>query len=352
MKNINLLKWSVLSFASVGILSAEAQITSPPQPERNRIGASFRAAFNANVNFLGVGAFAPVAPTRLTPDGAPFNYDNGYVLTDDTGNVMGVTRYWGYDSATQKTVDGTILMHSTSSAGISTRGTEDDPRLGFELTYSRELGRGKHLRWGVESAFNYMNVCVQDSRPLSIAATRVTTPYQLPPLEGGGFVDPPTPYYHGTALTPGLHNDVITAMSNPSSTDPAFAATMTGARNFDADVLGFRLGPYLELPLGERWLLAFSGGLALAQVNSDFSFNEAVALPNVPPVSGAGSHDDLLVGWYVAGNVNFQLTKAWGLFGGVQFQDVGKYSHTVNGRTAVLDLSATIFIVAGASFSF
>jgi len=361
MKKTTLLKWSVLSVASVGMFSAEAQITSPavsldaPVPQsRNRVGASFRGGFNAKVNFQGVGAFKPVAPTRKTPAGADFNYDDGYVLTDSSGNAGGFTRYWGYDDASQYVpANGQIIMHSSSSAGISTGASADEPLPGFELTFNRELGRSGMLRWGLEGAFNFLNVSVHDSRPLTIGYPRTSTPYQLP-MDEGGFVTPPTaPFYHGPDFNPpgGQGNPVINFAPLPSATATAFA-TMTGARNFDANVFGFRLGPSLELSLAERWSLAFSGGLALAVVESDFSFNEAVALPNVPPVSGAGSKNDLLVGWYVAGNVNFQMTKAWGLFSGVQFQDLGKYSHTVNGRTAELDLGATVFFVVGASFSF
>jgi hypothetical protein len=127
---------------------------------------------------------------------------------------------------------------------------------------------------------------------------------------------------------------------------------VTGTRDFDADVFGLRVGPYLEFPLSQQWLLSLSGGLALALVNSDFSFTETIALPNHPPVSAASSHNDLLIGGFVAGNVSYRVSKDWAIFGGVQFQHVGEYSHTLNGRTAVLDLTATVFVVVGASFSF
>jgi hypothetical protein len=129
-------------------------------------------------------------------------------------------------------------------------------------------------------------------------------------------------------------------------------AAVTGKRSFDADLFGFRVGPYLEVPLGEDLMLTLSGGLALACVNSDFSFNETVAFPGVVPVAGSGSHNDLQVGGYAAGNVAYKFNAAWGVFGGVQFQDVGKYSHQESGRKAVLDLSQTLFVVFGASYAF
>ncbi len=75
-------------------------------------------------------------------------------------------------------------------------------------------------------------------------------------------------------------------------------------------------------------------------------------MPNVPSVSGSGSHNDMLVGGYVASSVSYKLNKNWDAFGGVQFQKVGKYSQSINGRTAVLNLDKAIFVVVGATYSF
>lgn len=352
MKPAHLLQRTLSLVVLIGSLSdAPAQLELPQAESRNRFGASFRMAFNVTVDFENVGAFASPAGMRSTPDGAPFNYDDGYVLTDSSGNLLGYTRYWGYDSASQVPGDGTLVMHTTSSAGSSVSVPDENPNLGFELTYNRELGRNKNVRWGLESAFNYMIVAVQDSRPLTIGASRVSTPYQLPALEGGGFVSPPpAPYYHGADLSP-EGNPVINATPLPSSTANTLVA-MTGTRDFDADIFGFRLGPYLELSLGEKTTLSLSGGLALALVDSEFSYNETIAQPNVSPASGSGSYHELMVGGYVAGNVSYKLAKAWDVFSGVQFQKVGQYSQTENGETAVLKLDQSIFVVVGASYSF
>lgn len=352
MKPTSLLKRAWLPAALVGTLSAAPVTLDPPKEEsRNHFGANFRLGFNATVDFKNIGAFGSPAGARRTPDGAPFNYDDGYVLTDSSGNLLGFTRYWGYDNASQIPGNGTVVMHTTSSTGASASAPTDDPNLGFELTYQRELGRNQNLRWGLESAFNYLNASAHDSRALSLGASRVSTPYQLPTLPGGGFVSPPpAPYYHGADLSTN-GNPVLFATPLASSTANTFA-TMTGTRDFEADVFGFRLGPYLELPLGQKWRLTFSGGLALAFVNSDFRFTESVALPNVPTVSGSGSHNDVLIGGYVSGGVSYKLNPAWDVSCGVQFQKVGNYSHTINGRTATLNLDQAIFVVIGASYSF
>lgn len=360
MKHTSLFNQSILPITLIGALSASAEswfLQPPPGESPNRFGASFRMAFNVNVDFKNVGAFMPLGVTRLTPDGAPFNYDDGYVLTDSSGNLMGFTRYWGYDydannnpALNQLPGNGTIVMHRNSSAGVTARGGVDDPEPGAELTYSRVLGGNDNWRWGIEGAANYMNVGVRDSRSLSTSVARQGDAFPLPPLPGGGFVIPTSaPYYHGAGTT--SENPAIGATSTPAGTTTMMAA-VSGARKFDADIFGFRLGPFLEVPLGENFLLTLNAGLSLAHVNSDFKFNETVAFPGVVPVAGSGSHNDLLVGGYVAGNVAYKFNEAWSAFGGVQYQDVGKYSHKESARKAVLDLSQTLFVVIGASYSF
>ncbi len=58
------------------------------------------------------------------------------------------------------------------------------------------------------------------------------------------------------------------------------------------------------------------------------------------------------IGGYVTGNIYYALNPDWELFGGVQFQSVGKYTHALNGPVAELDLSETLFVTLGASWSF
>ena len=176
--------------------SASAFKLDPPKEESlNRFGISFGLSFNATVSFKHSGAFTPPGASRLTPDGASFNYDDGYVLTDSSTNAFGFTRYWGYDSSSQLPGDGTILMHRSSSTGTTAKSGEDDPNLGFELTYNREFGRNEKLRWGLEAAFGYMNVSVNDSHPIPFSVSRLTDAYPL------ASVPLPAPYYHGANLS-------------------------------------------------------------------------------------------------------------------------------------------------------
>lgn len=72
------------------------------------------------------------------------------------------------------------------------------------------------------------------------------------------------------------------------------------------------------------------------------------------PYSGSGHGDDLGILWggYARGAVVYQLNDHWGVEADAQFQDIGTYSHNFAGRTAALDLSQSVFLQVGVSYSF
>ena len=60
----------------------------------------------------------------------------------------------------------------------------------------------------------------------------------------------------------------------------------------------------------------------------------------------------MLWGYYISLNASCQINDRWGIEAGVQFQDLGTYSHNFSGRIAELDFSNSLFIQAGISYSF
>jgi hypothetical protein len=68
--------------------------------------------------------------------------------------------------------------------------------------------------------------------------------------------------------------------------------------------------------------------------------------------AGSGSHSGWLPGGYVAGNISVALSDSWALVAGAQFEDVGHYTQNLNGKQATLDLSKSIFVTVGLSYSF
>ena len=330
----------------------------PPLPTTtNRWAMDFRMAFNVTASFqTKFGPSTPIAPPGVS--GVDRNYDDGYNRVDDIGGG-GYTHYWGYDDASQyDAANHTLTMHSASGTAGSEQGSEA-LQFGVELTYNRELGRRGKYRWGVETAINYMNVSIHDDQAAPVRGTLLTDTYQLPPSVNGGYVIPPPAPYHGTYEAPPSGSPTIYDTPSNRATS-ALNATSSGHRDFDADVIGWRLGPYLEFPVATNFSVSLSGGFSLVGVVCDYRFRETVTYNNPGstldglqvPFRGSGSHAGLLAGGYVGGGISVVLEKGWSAFGGAQFQYAGSYTHREGVGSAKLDLGKSIFVSLGATYSF
>jgi hypothetical protein len=322
----------------------------PPVESLNRFGLSYRMGFNIETKFKNFGSFSKPFP-RVNLDHDPYNYDNGYVYPDAGTPNSGLTHYWGYQGFTyggssQLPGNETILMQRASSTGINSGDRDEGALPGVELTYNRELGRNQSFRWGLEAAFNYLNLSVKDDQTLQGGARLLTDAY---PLLVPEYLLPPAGY-QGRASGPA----VVIGASPQSRSETSIPETVGGSRQFDADIFGFRLGPYLEIPLSKTFSVALSGGLSLAEINSDFRFTETIQVGalTLPSTRGSGSHSDWLAGGYVEGTVSCAVTKSAALVAGVQFQDLGRYSQVVSGKEAALNLNESLFVTLGLTYSF
>ena len=347
MKNYSL----NLAVLAAGLLASTAVAADQSDTNRlNRFGFSARVGFGVTAKFKSLGRLS-LAPPRTMPNGDAFNYDDGYVLTDVSGNSGDQTWYWGYDGSDQISGD-TILMHrSTVLPNLnSAQGRSDDvPNLGGELTYNRELATFGRWRFGLEAAVNFMTFGLDDRRPLMGNVSRLTdtypfTPGTTPPIA------PPT--YQGSYDGPEF---VIGA--TPTSSTTLFVpngATITGQRKYDADIWGFRLGPYAQIALCTNVDLTLSAGLAAGLVCDSASWNETINITGGGTATsiGRGSDTGLLLGGYASAKATWHLSERWSLDGGVQFQSLGVYNHSLGGRKVELDLSKSIFIVVGLGYSF
>lgn len=317
----------------------------------NRIGLNYRMGLNISVDFRKLGGLALSDPGPATGGAFNRNYDNGYNRVDSSTNAGGVTWNWGYEHS--QSVQGTNLVLNSYStpANATSKNREDDPQHGLELTYSRELLRGKWWHFGAEAGLGYSPISIADHHTLKNTAYRTNDSFSL-----NGTI-PPTPPYHGTFGGPG---DLIS--SDPTRTTDVLArgATITGERDIDADVFVLRLGPYFEVPLYKRFSLILNGGLTLAYSHTKFSFNETVTISD--PINdinlvssrrtGSGSHDDFLVGGYGGAALAYQLTRQVGLMAGAQYQAAGSTINRENSRESLLDLSQSIIVTFGVTYSF
>jgi len=332
----------------------------------NRLKAGYRMGYQMSVKFKALGGFpAQSDPGPATGTRQDHTYDDGYVMRDTRQVDDHYTWDWGFKSPSQVqpgqgTPYGSLLLHSSSSPATAISREDNDPRHGFEISYARQIGQLRKWRWGLEGAFNYTDLTVRDNRTLNYTQTRTTdtyaldglNPYQPPPAP------PNTPYMGspGGGYPGGGGPLIIDEPASRTVEQLPGGTAIAGERTLKASVKGLRFGPYLEAPLGKRWALSLSGGLALAAVDTDFKFNESVTIADVPGTTvshvGLTSHSDWMVGWYAAGTASYALSDSLDLFASVQYQDVGLYKQSANLKQAELDLSGNIFLSLGVSFSF
>jgi hypothetical protein len=327
---------------------AGLKLESEPKPLKNRFGLSYRPGFNISASFKGLGAF-PAQTNPGPPTGAADRfYDDGYVRPD-SGSSPGLTWFWGYENNSQVPGNDTIQYHSSSSQGTGASNDKDgDPQHGIELSYERYLGKvGKRANWGLGAAFSYNNVTIEDDRPAVSAVRQSTDTYAL-----GGVIPPEAPYA-GSFAGPG---PLISDSPNRTFTTIPGGARVTGEREFNADMFGVRLGPYIEVPLDRknRFNVSFSGGLALAVVSGEFSYRESTTIPGTGTVqsSGSGTDSEFLAGGYFGGTFSYAFNRSWNVFAGASYQYLPGYSQKVDGREVELDFSKSVFVNIGFGFSF
>jgi hypothetical protein len=322
----------------------------------NRVTASLRFGLNITGKFKGIGAGfnpSPAAHPPTTPDGNPYNYGDGYVYPSALPSGSGLTWNWGYDSQSQvNTANNTVGLDRTS-ANSSEQSTDVDQNPGFEITYCRELGIKEdwhHMRYGVEGAFNYMPVSFNISGTYNEDITTYSYPF-APGTVPPGYNTPSLLPYQGSYAGPGFIIGSTPVVSPPT---PISGASLFVQDSFNADMWGFRLGPYVEFPLGDKFNLHLSGGLSVGLLNSSASWSEKLILPSAAPqtLSGSGNDFSALFGGYISLEADYQINPSWDVEADVQFQDLGTYDHNFGERGAELDLSQSVYLEVGVSYSF
>jgi hypothetical protein len=312
---------------------------------------SYRLGLNITADFKGLGGFtARTDPGANTLPGQNRQYDDGYVQSDVRG-LPNQTWNWGYYDRNTLSPGATAidLNSSSSSASAMSPGVGGDPQHGFELTFGRQLGQSRGAGWGFELAFNFTDLTIHDATAVSTPVTRITDTYSF-----GGFAPPLSPYY-GTFLGPGPSiGSAPTRVVGPGFSQ----ASITGQRNLDAHVYGFKLGPYLETALAKPLKLTLGGGLALGMIESAFRFNETVRVQTAENKvendyrTGSSARDGFLYGGYVGGRFDCAISRALSLFIGAEYQTLGRFSQSAGGQEVRLNLGNAVFTTVGLGFSF
>jgi hypothetical protein len=302
----------------------------------NHFGLNFRAGLNIRATFSEP---STLAPSSALAAGLTLNhqYDDGFVKVDSSGNQGGQTWNWGYQHASQVS-GGDILMHSTAIEGGNERST-DDPNLGFDFNYVRDLGHYHWGQWGLKIGSGYTHVNVRDNDPMSVKSETITDTYAL------NGVTPPVAPYSGSFNGPG---PVLGSQPISHSLD-ATETILSGNHNVNASLVDVRLGPSVNVPLFKRFSVQASGGAAIGFVDSHFTFSENSLTGSV---SGGNNRVGVVGGAYAEAGFAYRFWRSASLFTGAQFEYLGDFKQSADGRSAQLNLGQTIFYEAGLQWQF
>lgn len=372
MKNRNALRSSIVASLilapAVPLLAAEdpalrVKLQEPEPPTRNRFGVSYRAGFNITAQFKTVGGGSRANPGPATGSGINRTYDDGYNKVDSQNGQDGFTWNWAYKNPSQIPGNDTVVMHSTFAQASASKTIDSDPEHGFEVTYNRELGRigkNKNLPWGLEVGFGWTDIQINDHRPLNNRFGNIADAYGLEGIDPSHNIIPPgqttpAPYSEGgSQFNPGTKDGPGPIIEDsPSRTTTFNSQLVTGSRRFEADLFSFRLGPYIDIPIDDKWSLSLSAGFAVGLIDGEFSFNELTTSGDSSTrLVGAGGNTDVVFGGYVSAGIHYAINEHWGVFITGQYMGLTPYSATANGQKVEIDLARTAFISLGVTYSF
>ena len=304
--------------------------------------------FKAETAFTGFGGFAISSAPPLSTGGPTFGvYDDGFVLADISGDTT-LTSNWGYTPKAEydKTGGGSIRL--SSATGIGTAGVKenDEAAPGLEIRFSRSLPAlsKERLRWSLEVAFGYSNFETKNSATLAADLNRVTDAFSL-----DGVIPPLAPYT-GSFTGPG---PLLGTTPMRSTSAVPNAATISGQRKLDADLLTLRFGPRVDTNLTKSLALYLSGGVAVAYADGSYRFNSTVNYDGGKETrSGRTSDSDFLSGFFVEAGATWTFADSWALFGSVQHRALEDFSLSAEGTRAELSFEDAFSLSGGLRYSF
>ncbi len=334
--------------ALTGALIVLAEISpsraGDPIARPNRVSVAARAAFNVQVAFSSRLPASPADPGPATGSWLR-TYDNGFVGVDAGENADGRTWYWGYVDAAQVNLEADTIVFQALQAGPPA--LVDDQKENFlagaEVTYTRYLLEFGRAFWGLEFGANYTPVSATDTSRLVTTATLIRDTYSL-----GGILPPLAPYA-GTVEGPG---PVIgTTPVRAVLTQPVVFA---GRRKIEATTWAFRLGPNLEIPMGEPLALQISGGAYLMHTDAELHGAETVTVASAPAGERTFRADrqEWTLGAYVRGQVLWSLTPSLGIFAGAEYLLLDEVELRTPLQRARLDFGESFAAFAGVAITF
>lgn len=298
-----------------------------------RIGAL--VGMNISANFSESGT--------LMINRTPGVYDDGYILTDNTGDAFGHTGYWGYDNVSQ--LNGSSLtMHAATSFNATSSGKETGVFPGFDMAYGDNLWYWKHARVGWELGFGLLPIKISEENSMSATVNQSSFTFDV-----SGITVPDAPYQGGFNR---FGESTITNNFYQSSSVTT-NGTVTGKQTLDVMLYTLRLGPTFYWDLTEHVSLSLGAGPAVGLVSGDYNYNETITAGGVNANnSGKINGTDFIYGGYVNATVLCHVTDNGDIYAGVQFMPMSNATISGGGREGRLNLGGQVYFTVGINWPF
>jgi len=336
----------LLTAASHAGDAKSAGVSVEPAPSRWKVGAAYAPIFGLDAEFKGLGTSGSAFVPQPIAPGTNYEYDNGYVRVDSSGNLGGETWNWGYEDASQ--VSGNqVAMSLSSSNGDASAREHDEIAQGVDLFAYLDMGKvtlgGKDASWGFRAGLHYGRADIGHSGSLTAGTTTITDTYTLT-----SGVMPGAPY-NGTPGGPGPMLG-----ETPVRDIVSGAATVTGSRDLDVHLTTLNFGAYLEIPVAEKFSVSLEGGLSAALADGEYEFDSTTTLTGVGTVNSSGRDSDtkVLPGLYLGASALYQINDQWGLQFSGRYQYMDNFSLEDNGSEATLKFDSAFILSAGVVYSF
>lgn len=351
-----LLTLSILSAAASPARAGEpavAPISKEPTPSRWRIGAGYAPLIGLKAEFSGLGRFHSGFSPQPLGGGVDYEYDDGFVRVDVSGNMGDETTNWGYQDAGQyDAANGGSLTYSITNSVANGRTDEDsNAESGVELFTYYDMGavaiaglKERGAKWGFRGGLHYARVKMENDDSVFTDLSSTRDQFFL-----DGVVPGPAPY-SGTFEGPGpLLNDA------PGRTiTTGGQALVVGSRELDVHLTTLNFGCYLEIPVTRKFDLQFEAGVSAGIASGSYDFNSSTTATGLSTQTSEGkdSATSILPGAYLGLGGTYQINDAWSLQLAGRYQYMDEFVLGANGSNAELSFDSAFVVSVGALYSF
>lgn len=298
---------------AVAAAAVHAQELRPAPGFWMRAGGSLRTGYS--VEFTDTAAPAPTG-TGL--------FSNGFVLPSVGGTNAPYTWNWGYQDAAQVQGNTLVLERFDARPRVGALDGGSDALLGGEIRAGFEAVRfewlDREFRFGFEGGYSMGMLSAGASGRASGPASFTRAAYSLLGPGGIPVLVPSAPYAGsfngpGPLLSPNpLSIETLTSAGSASDT----------RLELDATLHTFRLGPYLELPIGRQWVAGLGFGYNTVLPDAEMRIRETTTYPGTSlgptEVDRTVRRSDWRPGGYVELRMQYEFNRRLSAFVAGEFQ--------------------------------